>query len=72
MEESPYPILGLFNARKGRLSTEIARDNGKAVTPDFLGNNGGNVSLSHTGTFVKDGVPYERFMMRDVWDLQPA
>lgn len=72
MEESPYPILGLFNARKGRLSTEIARDNGKAVTPDFLGNNGGNVSLTHTGTFVKDGVPYERFMMRDVWDLQPA
>lgn len=41
------------------------------VTIDSFGGNGGNVQLTYDGSFMHNGEPYHRFMMRDLWDLQP-
>ena len=41
------------------------------VTLDSFGGNGGNVQLTYDGSFMHNGEPYHRFMMRDLWDLEP-
>ena len=73
-ENNPYPFMTLINDhnRFQFPGLRYAKRKGYAVAPDFLGNNGGNVGIKYQGQFTRNGELYDRFMMRDVWDLQPG
>ena len=75
LEQTPYSQLGLFINRKGpeALKRTPVQDNKSIVWGDFLGNNGGNVRVRYDGQFtLPNGETYNRYMMQDVWDLQPV
>lgn len=72
LEETPHSQMGLFRNRKGSESLRSAKQNGYQVSGDFIGNNGGSVGLRYDGQFLgENGELYDKFLMRDVWDLQP-
>lgn len=74
VDETPYSQLGLFRNRKGpSIIRHVDENNKYAVSGDFLGNNGGTVGVRYDGQFtLPNGETYNRYMMRDVWDLQPV
>lgn len=78
VDETPFSQLGLFKARSGpetiwELNKRVNNKEGNyIVSGDFLGNNGGGVGVRYDGQFtLPNGETYNRYMMRDVWDLQP-
>lgn len=71
IDESPYSTFGLFKEFHGELPIKQAARKGSDVHGDFIGNNGGNVQIRYDGQFTHNGDTYNRYMMRDVWDLQP-
>ena len=79
VDETPFSQLGLFRARSGpesiqELNRKVNNKEGNyIVSGDFLGNNGGGVGVRYDGQFtLPNGETYNRYMMRDVWDLQPV